>query len=76
MAQLAKEGRAFPAAPVVKYAVAHQTADGKWKVGPETENLKLVTKLVSGLQLQSARSAYRASIGQPTAVVLKITRSE
>lgn len=75
MAQLAREGRLLPVT-TVKYAVAHyiwQTK--KWQVGPECENLKLVQRLVSRLQLQSGSSANMAAKGTPTAVVVRLTRT-
>lgn len=74
MAQLEREGRNLPTITIA-YAVA-TVADGKWTVGPETQNLKLVQGIVSKLQLRSGRSAYLASIGQPTAVVVKLTHTE
>lgn len=74
MAQLAKEGRKLPTITIA-YAVA-TVADGEWTIGPETSNLKLVQGIVSKLQLRSGRSAYLASIGHPTAVVVKLTHTE
>lgn len=73
LAQLEKEGRQLPTT-TVHYAMAHQIG-GKWRVGPETENLDLIKKQVSRMQTQSGRAAYLCSIGQPTAVVIKLTRT-
>jgi hypothetical protein len=75
MAQLEKEGRQFPKAPIIKYAVANYIwQTDRWQVGPETSNLKLVQRLVSRLQLQSPRGAYMAAKGTPLAVVIQLTR--
>ena len=74
MAQLEREGRQLPTV-TVKYAVASQLPNGKWTVGPETINLKLVKQLVSRLQLQTPISAMMAAKGTPTAVVLELTRT-
>lgn len=73
MAQLEKEGRMLPTT-TVSYAMATQHG-GKWTVGPETTNLKLVKQLVSRLQLQTPISAMMAAKGTPTAVVLELTRT-
>ena len=75
MAQLEREGRLLPVT-TVKYAVAHYVWQTKeWNVGPETSNLKLVQQLVSRLQLRSGASATTAMNGNPTAVVLQLTRT-
>lgn len=70
--QLEKEGRGLPQT-IIRYAMAYQVC-GEWRVGPETENLKLIQRQVSRMQNQSGRSAFLASTGKPTAVVVKLTR--
>lgn len=72
MRQLEKEGRNLPTT-IVRYAMAYQVA-GEWRVGPETENLKLIQKQVAQMQTRSGSAAYMASKGTPTAVVVKLTR--
>lgn len=73
MKQLEAEGRLLPVT-TVKYAVATQMG-GKWKVGPETENQKLVCGIVGKLQTQTPLAAHRAAQGNPTAVVVRLTRT-
>jgi hypothetical protein len=74
MRQLEREGRKFPVAPVIKYAVATQMG-GIWYAGPETENLKLVNNIVARLQVQTPRAAFQTACGNPPAVVVKLTRT-
>lgn len=72
MAQLEREGRGLPQT-IVRYALAYQVC-GEWRVGPETENRKLILQQVSRLQCQTGRTAFLASTGKATALCLKITR--
>jgi hypothetical protein len=73
MAQLEKEGRALPQT-IVRYALAYRVWKD-WCVGPETENLKLVTKQALKLQTISGKAAAETLAGNPPAVVVKITRT-
>lgn len=73
LAQLAKEGRHLPTVATM-YAVA-TFRNHKWTVGPETENLRLVSKIVAKLQVQNGHTAYQAMIGNPLAVVVRLTRT-
>ena len=71
--QLEKEGRGLPQT-IIRYAVAHYQF-GEWKIGPETEDLKLCQRLAGQAQRRSGASAYMAAKGTPTAVVVKLTRT-
>jgi hypothetical protein len=71
-AQLLKEGRHLPTT-IIRYAMAYQVA-GEWRVGPETEDLELIQRLVGRMQTQTGRTAYLAAKGTPSAVVVKLTR--
>lgn len=74
LAQLAKEDRHLPTASTM-YAVA-TFRNNKWKVGPETENIKLICTIVAKLQRQNGHTAHQCEIGNPLAVVLRLTRTE
>ena len=73
MRQLEKEGRGLPQT-IVRYALAYQVC-GKWVVGPETENQKLLMKQAASFQNKSGKTAFQTMSGNPPAIVLKITRT-
>lgn len=73
MRQLEKEGRGLPQT-IVRYALAYQVC-GKWVVGPETEDRKLIAKQAASFQTRSGKTAFQTLSGDPPAVVVKITRT-
>lgn len=75
LAQLAKEDAGKPAAPVITYHMATLT-NGKWLLGPPSNNMKLVKKLVDRYNLFTAANAYQTSIGNPPCKLVEVSTNQ